>query len=271
MNQPVTMSLDVARGHVKLPLEPAADDEVLTNQFTLTNSNGSFSMASDADSVARVGVSPGSATVNLLNDSTLDDDLNFKLRVGVQSELRVPTLVIDLRDTPELIPRWLKMDIGSRYTTANLTSQYPPGILDQILVGYTETIDATTWKVALTGAPFDPWRVAVAAADVGDTGEFIGRADTDDGGTVLASPLTKKATGAADTLSITIASGPLWTTVADNYPSDIDVEGERMTALSASGASSPQTLTVLRAINGVVKAHAAGASVSLWNPPRAGL
>lgn len=61
--------------------------------------------------------------------------------------------------------------------------------------------------------------------------------------------------------TVTTASGYLWTTAAAQFPFNIMVGGERMTVTAISGASNPQTFTVTRSVNGVVKSHAAGAEV----------
>ncbi len=61
--------------------------------------------------------------------------------------------------------------------------------------------------------------------------------------------------------TVAIASGHLWTTSAAQFPFDIIVGGERMTVTAISGASSPQTFTVTRSVNGVQKSHLAGVAV----------
>ena len=60
---------------------------------------------------------------------------------------------------------------------------------------------------------------------------------------------------------------PLWTTTAGDFPLDIAVDGERITVTNITGSSSPQTFTVTRSVNGVVKSHSSGADVRLWTPP----
>lgn len=64
---------------------------------------------------------------------------------------------------------------------------------------------------------------------------------------------------------------PLWTTDAAEFPLDIGVGGERITVTAITGATSPQTFTVTRSVNGVVKAHSAGTDVRLWTPMILGL
>jgi hypothetical protein len=47
--------------------------------------------------------------------------------------------------------------------------------------------------------------------------------------------------------------------------------GEDMTVTAISGTSNPQTFTVVRSVNGVVKSHPADTPISLTNPARAAL
>ncbi|WP_436772073.1 hypothetical protein [Yinghuangia sp. YIM S09857] len=56
-----------------------------------------------------------------------------------------------------------------------------------------------------------------------------------------------------------------------DLPFDIHVGGERMTVTAISGAASPQTMTVVRSVNGIVKAHAADSDLRLADAPFAGL
>ena len=66
--------------------------------------------------------------------------------------------------------------------------------------------------------------------------------------------------------TVNITAGPLWTTT--EVPFDILVGGEQMTVTAVAGAASPQTFTVTRSVNGVVKAHASGEAVTLYSPIR---
>ena len=87
-----------------------------------------------------------------------------------------------------------------------------------------------------------------------------GRVDTD--GSQLAVDV-----GPTDTtLSVAVTSGPLWTTSAPEFPFTIRVGGEVMTVTNVTGSSSPQTMTVGRSVNGVVKPQAAATDVGLAQP-----
>src|SRR6185369_6825950 len=151
---------------------------------------------------------------NVALDTQLVDEAGWRVNLGTVEEMRVPGLVLQLIDHPELWAPWLAMRPGKRMTCDNLPAQYPPGTLDMALEGANEVWDATSW------------RVAVFAADTGDTGEFVGRFDT--GG----SALIASATATAGTLYVATTSGgsEVWTTVADDLPLDVGIAGERVTA-----------------------------------------
>jgi len=56
------------------------------------------------------------------------------------------------------------------------------------------------------------------------------------------------------------------TPLPDEFPFDIKVGGETMTVTKITGSSSPQTFTVTRSANGVVKAQTTGTAVELAHP-----
>ncbi|MFF2960481.1 hypothetical protein ACFVT1_16555 [Streptomyces sp. NPDC057963] len=60
--------------------------------------------------------------------------------------------------------------------------------------------------------------------------------------------------------------GRVWTTDSAEMPFDVRLGGEVVTVHSISGATSPQTFTVTRAVNGIAKAHSSGTDVRLAVP-----
>ncbi|MEU3095501.1 hypothetical protein ABZ690_11950 [Streptomyces sp. NPDC006967] len=89
------------------------------------------------------------------------------------------------------------------------------------------------------------------------------RADTD--GSELDSGVDEDDT----TLVVAVTAGPVWVPSAvlpAEFPFDIRVGGEVMTVTAVSGTTSPQTFSVVRSVNGVVKPHEAGADVRLATP-----
>jgi hypothetical protein len=67
-------------------------------------------------------------------------------------------------------------------------------------------------------------------------------------------------------LSVATTSGPLWTTDPAEMPFDVMIGGERITVTAITGTNSPQTFTVTRSVNGVVKEHPAGTAVTVFRP-----
>lgn len=256
-NRPVVLALDRNRHHIKEPFEPARDDQQFRNDVEVARRNGGRARYENVP-VASPRYDD-SAVLNLEDDTTLAGQAQWAVHEGTVPELRAPVLTIDLRHTPDLIQPWLgDCDIAERYTAVNLPPQYPPGGLDLLIGGYTETIDAATYRVELTGEPASPWSVIVLDTDRVDTG-----------GSTLAGSETALASGTVDTWSVTTTTGPIWVrtaTLPAEFPFDAVCEGEQVTVTAITGASSPQTFTVTRGVNGVVKAHPAGAAVSLYKP-----
>lgn len=252
-NLPVALTLDAAVGHIKRGFNPVENDQRLRNTQEVHRTRGSSATAQLAAAVATQGIYSAQETVNIASDDELDDQAWFRLNLSNVPEMRIPVLNVDLRDQPGLIQPWLdNCDIGVRYTATNLMTQYTPAILDQVLEQYTETLDAVTWKLELVGTPFAPWRVFIVEDAT------AGRCDT------AGSKLTSLVSTTATSWSVTTTDGPIWTTT--DFPFDIDCEGEQVRVTNVTGGSSPQTFTVTRSINGVVKAHAANALLSLWRP-----
>ncbi|MEU3161963.1 hypothetical protein ACPCAJ_21000 [Streptomyces griseoincarnatus] len=245
-------------------LEPIDDDSNLRNDVTVHRTGGSTGRAeltsgplSVEDPPAGVGRYDESTDLNLYSDAQAEPMAWWLLHLGTVDEARYPTITIRLHRAPELIPAVLDLVEGDLIRLTDLPTWLPPGPVDLIVQGLSEEIGVRTWTVSLVCAPGSPWRVGV----VGDT--ETGRADTD--GSQLAAPL-----GEADTtLTVTTTAGPAWITTAthaSDFPFDVVVGGELMTVTGISGASSPQTFTVTRSVNGIVKEHAAGASVRVHQP-----
>lgn len=257
-NQPVSLALNFDSGHIIMPT-PADDDQRLRNEWTVSRSgSGSFATYRDAADVAANGVYDDSATVNVQSDSQLADIAAWKVHIGIVDEDRWPGLPIKLHGSPDLIPSWLAMPLGARLTIDNPPDQMPQDQISLILEGYTERWDQVTWDLTLQTSPASPYTVGVYGSD-----PHVSRYDSDNSS--LASAIDSSATS----LSVATDSGhAVWTTSAAEFPFDINIGGERMTVTTISSSTSPQTFTVTRSVNGVVKSHAAAAKVSLWEPAR---
>lgn len=258
-----TVALDVDQQQVKLPFEPVENSLRRRNRWTVSRLQGGSATFSDTAAIADDGgvVLPDSASVNVDSDLSLLDQAAWRANLSTVDEMRVPGLTLQLIDRPELWTAWLAMRPGYRLTAVNLPVQYPPGTLDMALEGASEDWDSVSWRVEANTSPYAPWRVAVFAADTGDTGEFVGRFEPDD------AALSSGCTATATSLSVKTNSGPLWTTTADDFPFDVGIDGEQIRVTAIAGGASPQTFTVTRSINTIVKTHSADAAVTPWSWP----
>ncbi|MEX3206083.1 hypothetical protein [Streptomyces acidiscabies] len=103
----------------------------------------------------------------------------------------------------------------------------------------------------------------VAIDNLSFTGLSPTRVDTD--GSQLAADVPATATS----LSVAVTAGPLWITSSAfpaEFPFEARLGGEVVRVTGISGASSPQTWTVVRSVNGVVKAQNAATDVRLAAP-----
>jgi hypothetical protein len=248
-NRTVDMTLDCAERQVRVDFEPNEDDQHIHNDVTASRMGGASARAPSITA----DVYSEEQTLNLQYDADLPYYASWLQHIGTADEMRISSLSWDLAAHPELIAAWITCDVGSWLSVTNLPSQYPPGPLGLVLEGWTETLDAVTWRIANANtSPSRLWEVW----QLEDT--RLGRLESD--GTTLAAGVTSTATS----LSLATPSGPLWTTASGDRPFDIEVAGERMTVTNLTGSTSPQTATVTRSVNGVVKAQASGAAVTPW-------
>lgn len=246
-------------------LQPTEDDAHTRNDVTATRPNGSSAeviLSSGALSIqdppAGVGAYTFSQAVNVQADGQLPDLASWMLLVGTVDEPRYPQVNLDLIRT-ELQDNFSDItsaDIGDFLTIQNPPSWLPPGPINQLVYGYTETLNAFTWTLAMNCVPESPYEVAEAGND--------SRADTD--GATL-----HDAIGTGDTTFNVTSPSPnaVWVDSSGfpaEFPFDVIIAGEQMTVTEIDGTTSPQMFTVSRQVNGISKAHNAGESVSLAHP-----
>lgn len=262
-NQTASLALDYAAGHVAPPLEPLDDDQAVRNDVTVTRTDGSSARAvldtgplSTQAPPAGVGVYDEDLRLNVFSDDQLADIASWRVHLGTWDESRYPTVTVDLSAVPALIGDASEVDVGDFLSIDNPPAWLPTNLIELLAQGYTERLSPFEWRITWNATPAGPYTVGVLDSAT------LGKLDTD--GSTLAEDLTTTET--AVDVATTNASSPLWTTAGGEFPFDIRVGGERMTVTAISGASSPQTFTVTRSVNGVVKTHSTGADVRLWAP-----
>jgi hypothetical protein len=264
--EPAVLALTMA--DLARALEPVSDDQGVRNKVTVKNVRGGEFTAEDVDGplgTATIGTYDTEVAVSSFYRSSAEDAAGIRLAAGTVGAdgYRWPRLELNLARNPGLAAAWLGVTLRSRIDVTGISAaraQHPAGTVSLIVEGWTETIDQLRWDVVINAASYEPWRMGVVAAATGDTGEFVARA-ADNGSSTLASSASVGATS----LSVaTVAGDPLWSTVADDYPLDVEVGGIAVTVTAVSGGSSPQTFTVTGST--VTKALSSGLAVAVRRP-----
>ncbi|MFF0469326.1 hypothetical protein ACFYPX_18080 [Micromonospora zamorensis] len=233
--------LSYSAGHISEPFEPVDDDDAIRNDVTVTRVGGSSArafLASGPVSVLPVpdgvGVYDEAVTINLAADEHAPDQAGWRLHLGTVDEARYPRARLNLAapgwsSNPLLTRRAATVDSGDVVWIGGLPDWLPPGPAQLMVRGYTETLDAYDWSITWNASPGSPWTVAVAGGPM--------RAPAY--GSTLAAPLNS----AALTLPLaSTAENGVWTVDPVDFPMDLRVGGERVTA-SAIGPSVTDTFS----------------------------
>lgn len=272
-NQAPKVTLDYSLKHLAPPLEPVDDDQATHNDITATRRNGGSVRVSDTtsrlstlDPPNGVGLYKDEVTVNVQTDDQLSAMAAWLLHLGTIDEARFPSVTVNLRAAalvadPVLSAAVLSVDIGDRIVITNASAVNIYDDVSLLVLGYSENLSPFEHVITFNCVPESPYNVAQYSAA---SGASTDKYDTE--GSALVAGVTSTDT----TLSVksTSPGRSLWTTDPAEFPFDIRVGGERMTVTNITGLASPQSFTVTRHINGVVKAQAADEPVSLWNTPR---
>ena len=255
-NQSPAASLAYNAGQVGEPLEPVEDDQGTRNRVTLKRPGGAEYTAELTSGPLStqpwpdgVDVFDETKTVDVYTDADLADLAWHMVRLGtidepryrVSVELHAPDINVNL------LWQLMDVDVDDRLDLTGMDSAASYDDARILARGYTEVFNtAHHHRIVFNGTPYTPYDVGSLDSD---------RLDSDS--SELAAGYTSSA------VSFSVASDPfdLWSTSAANYPCPAEVAGEVVIITAVTGATSPQTFTVTRSANGVVKPQLAGAAV----------
>ncbi|WP_326678506.1 hypothetical protein [Streptomyces sp. NBC_01237] len=264
-NQGPTLTLDYAAGQIAPPLEPVEDDQSVRNDITVTRTGGGSGRAVvEAGPLSvlppeqgGVGIYDEAIELNLATDGQAQPIAAWLAHCGTVDEPRWPSIRVQLHRHPELIPAVLRLRVGDLIRLNGLPPWAGAASTDLHVMQIQHEPRPRAWVVTLVGAPASPYHVGV----VGDGTR--GRVDTS------GSQLAADATAAAAALSVTVTAGRPWITSSvfpADFPFNVKLGGEVVTVTAISGTGAAQTFSVIRAVNGIVKPHSAGADVRLADP-----
>ena len=264
-------------GQVAPEFKKTRDDQGAKNDVTAKRPNGDsyrVEQATGPRNTADPGTNPDAvgrydSTVspepNVQSDLGLPNQASWRVHMGTVDEPRYPTLTVNLAsegmqaDTAATAGI-LDVGVEDALNVTGASARHAYDDIRLIIRGYVSTVDTRyQHKIVFNCDPFAPLDVAVHD----DTDDRRGTA-----GTSLAAGISSSATS----FTVNVTAGEPWTTAAGQFPMDIMIGGERirLSAIAAPSSSTPpltQVFTVAgggRAINGVAKAHLAGAAVNLF-------
>ncbi|GIE29956.1 hypothetical protein Ait01nite_030010 [Actinoplanes italicus] len=254
-------------------LEPDEPTEDVVNDYTAERRAGSSYQAtatagrlSIQEHPVGVGRRPGSDTLDLETDDQLHDVAWWEVHLGTWDEYRYPVVRIPLTrlvdaGKPEVARAIAAAGPGDRIVITDPPDWLPPSPIDLQVHGWAETIRPRRREIQFNTVPHGPWVVGVAGVDL---------ADSD--GTTLVSGLAVVTPGTSQAVSVAVVGTP-WS-LASVVPMVMWVlhpsgaKAERVTVTAVSGATSPQTFTLTRGLDGYTLAHSAGAALVLDQPLR---
>lgn len=263
----VELTYAAPTAHLSGQFRPTLGDLGLRNAVTANTPGGSFAVASKDTgprSIADVGKYESPVTVNPETDEQLPAQAQWAVFLGTWPDRRVPNLEVWLErnvfvaDT-DLTRQMRSVDPGDRVRVSDVPIWVGGGAADTLIRGYVETLGTFAHRLAFSTVPYGPYR---AVSDL--SASVTRRAAPRYGGSVLTADINSSALS----MSVTTATGKAWGTTAGksgNFPLDIMMGGEQITV---SGIGAPaagvQVFTLsARSVNGVSKAHSAGAIVTL--------
>jgi hypothetical protein len=247
--------------------EPVDDDRFTRNDVTTKRPHSGEARAtleagvlSTADPPDGVGTYDTSVTVNAAGDGFLANHAGWLLGLGAVDEARYPRLAFRLAAVPSIAADIAALDLGDLVRITDLPAWLPPDDVDALVQGTVETLESHMRDIGLVTAPASPYRVGVYGDTPGDDPSKYDTAGTE---------LRDAETSGSTAFVFRTLVGPVWTDVDAEDGFDVYIGGERMTVTNIGAPSgSDQAVTVVRSVNGVVKAHAAGTPVRLWAPAR---
>lgn len=218
-NQTAAVTLDYGASQVGIPWEPEDDSQDYFNDVTASRPDGSSYRTADQDEIDELGAYVTGIDPNVETDDQLEHVAGWRLNLGLNDELTWPDVRPNVVLGGALLNSWLAVDLGDILAVTNHPAPLAPGTIRQVIEGYTETLGSFTYSVSAILSPASPWDVAVY-----DTAKY-------DSATTES---IKAITSGVTSLDVACGDGVAWTTSGAQYPYDLNVAGEQVTATACS-------------------------------------
>jgi hypothetical protein len=284
-----SLPLSYPSGHLSGDFLPVDDDRFLSNDVTVSRPdggsgryvipNGDLEHLSTEDPPSGAGRYAETRTLNAYTDDRLTFLAQWNAHVSSWRGQRYPSVEVDLaRSDLENDPatcvamRGVSMGDILEITTTGMPGWVSENPAKLLVRGSVETISKLSHRFRFNCAPGYPYDTSVYIDTGGLVNALLSRRDTD------VSKLSGAHNSSTTTLTVESSGGIVWTTTSADWDATIsggglyiEVGGEIMQVTNITGASSPQTFTVTRSVNGIVKSHADDTPVRAAYPARRAL
>jgi hypothetical protein len=171
------LTLNATSNHVTW-VDPKLDDQRLRNSVTVSATDGDEATVTDTASVATEALYQELVELNTVGGVPIQDSIlvavpglasaqwgqnlqqaGWRVALGTSTDMRWPTITVDLSIAPTLIPTVHALELGDRVSLTGLPVQVPTDVVEGIVEAIDEHLSPTAWLVQLTCAPGGPWLV----------------------------------------------------------------------------------------------------------------
>jgi hypothetical protein len=165
LNQTPAVQLSYTLSHLLEQLAPVYDDLKIQNVITVRRHKGSKIVVSDSVTTQQppVGTGPYKKEVKVVAE--VDDQLAalaaHMLNLGKDLSERYPTISVDLKrpEVANILSVIAAVDVGDYVQINNLPSWLPTASAKQLVVGYTENLNAYRWNIVWNCIPELPFEI----------------------------------------------------------------------------------------------------------------
>ena len=168
-NQTPAAVLDYNLRQVAPGLAPVQDDKLTVTDVTVKRTEGSRVTVSQSGGTVTTGARFFQGHLRKNVKIVAEDDAQLLalaqhlLNLGTDVTTRYPVVTVNLAFTnmAPIFAQVAQAEIGDRIQIINLPFWFPETTADQIIIGYSETINSYEWQIDWNCQPASPWNVSI--------------------------------------------------------------------------------------------------------------
>lgn len=168
--QTPAITFDYSLSHLTGQLQPVIDDKLTENHIVVHRHKGSKVVVTLDDGQMSVNEPPAGVgrykkarRIIAERDEQLLRLANLLLNLGTNNTERYPNIQVNLARTEvsDLVSKIASIEVGDFVQIINLPFWYPSPTAKQLVIGYTETLNAFDWEINWNCTPETPFELSV--------------------------------------------------------------------------------------------------------------